>query len=212
MKIGIIGASGKSGGFLTREALRQGHEVTAMVRDRNKILDHSIAVMELDIFSITPDNIKGLSAAIDAFRAPEGKEEQHLTSMEHLISVFESRPEVRLMVVGGAGSLFTDADKKTMLMNSPGFPSAYLPTATNMGQAFERLKASKVNWTYLSPAAEYDPDGKRTGSYALGGDVMIFNREGKSYVSYADYAIAMIDEVKNKAYANRRFSVVAEKA
>ena len=212
MRIGIIGASGKSGGFLTREALRQGYEVTAIVRDRNKILDRNVPVIERDIFSITPDDIKGLSAVIDAFRAPAGKEEQHMTSIEHLVPVFEAQPEVRLMVVGGAGSLYTDGEKKTLLMNSPGFPSAYLPTAMSMVQGFERLKASKIAWTYLSPAAEYDPDGSRTGSYALGGDVMIVNREGKSYVSYADYAIAMIDEVKNRAYVNRRFSVVSEKA
>lgn len=211
MKIGIIGASGKSGTFLTREALRQGYEVTAIVRDAKKVAGEGVAVIERDIMAITAADVKGLSAVIDAFRAPPGGEEQHVTSLAHLIGVFEQLPDVRLMVVGGAGSLYTDAGKKTLLMNSPGFPPAHLPTASRMGKAFEALKASKANWTYLSPAAFYDPDGKRTGAYALGGDVISVNKAGESYVSYADYAIAMIDEIKNRAYLRKRFSVVGEK-
>lgn len=211
MKIGIIGASGKSGSFLTQEALRQGYEVTAIVRDAKKIARGDVAVIERDIMDITAVDVQGLSAVIDAFRAPAGREGQHVTSLAHLTRVFEQLPDVRLMVVGGVGSLYTDAGKKTLLMNSPGFPPAYLPTASSMGKAFEALKASQANWTYLSPAAFYDPDGKRTGAYALGGDVMTANKAGESYVSYADYAVAMIDEIKNRAYLRKRFSVVGEK-
>lgn len=211
MKIAIIGASGKSGGFLTREALRQGYEVTAIVRDGKKITDKDVAVVERDIFALSTADIQGFAAVVDAFRAPAGKEDQHLTSMEHLIRVFEQAPTVRLMVVGGAGSLYTGEDRKTRLMDTPDFPPAFLPTASNMGNAFEKLKSAKAAWTYLSPAAFYDPDGKRTGSYTLGGDVMPLNKAGESYVSYADYAIAMIDEIRNKAHMNKRFSVVAEK-
>lgn len=211
MNIGILGASGKSGGLLMREALRQGYDVKAIVRDRKKITDKNVAVLERDIFDLSAADVQDLSVVIDAFRAPPGGEEQHLTSMEHLIEVFEQIPKVRLMVVGGAGSLYTDAKKNMLLMNSPGFPPEYLPTASKMGAAFEKLKASAVNWTYLSPSAFYDPDGRRTGSYALGDDVLTLNKAGDSYVSYADYAIAMIDEIKNKAHVRKRFTVVSEK-
>lgn len=211
MKIGIIGASGKTGSFVTQEALRQGYEVTAIVRDAKKIRDPNLTVLERDIFAITREDVQNFAAVIDAFRAPTGKEEQHLTSLEHLIAVFEDLPNTRLLVVGGAGSLYTGADRKTQLMNSPDFPPAFFPTASNMAAALKKLKQSKTNWTYLSPAAFYDPDGARTGKYALGSDVMRLNQSGESYVSYADYAIALIDEVKNQAHAREQFSVVAEK-
>lgn len=212
MKIGIIEASGKSGGFLINEALWLGYEVTAIVRDKNRVAAKEISVIERDIFAIDADDIKGFAAVIDAFRAPEGKEEQHVTSLEHLIRILKQLPAVRLMVVGGAGGLYTDSGKTTLLMDSPGFPAAALPTASNMKKTFERLKASEINWTYLSPAAEFDPQGKRTGGHQMGEDALIFNSEGKSYISYADYAIAMIDELKNRAYARKRFCVVSEKS
>lgn len=211
MNIGIIGASGKSGGFLMREALRQGYAVTAIVRDGKKIADKGVAVVERDVFALTAADVQDFSAVIDAFRAPEGAKEQHLTTMEHLIAVFEQASKVRFMVVGGAGSLYTNAGKTTLLMDSPGFPPAFLPTASNMGKALEKLRDSQINWTYLSPAAFYDPDGRRTGSYILGDDVMPLNKAGESYVSYADYAIAMIDEIRNKDRVRKRFSVVSEK-
>jgi len=211
MKIGIIGASGKAGQFLAGEALERGYGVTALVRDKSKITDPRLLILERDIFVLTPEDCAGFNAVIDAFKAPEGKEEQHLTSMEHLIAVFGQLPGVRLLVVGGAGSLFTDAGMSTRLMDTPSFPTAFLPTASSMGKAFEKLQASTVAWTYLSPAAEFDPRGRRTGFYTLGGDVMIRNRSGESYVSYADYAVAMIDEIRDKAHVGKRFTVVSEK-
>ena len=211
MKIGIIGAGGKSGRHLVAEALRQGYDATAIVRDKKKIADLPVPVLERDIFSITPEDVAGFDAVIDAFKAPEGKEDQHVSSMERLIAVFGKLPGVRLLVVGGAGSLFTSEGRTERLMDGKNFPPAFLPTASNMGIAFEELKGSKVDWTYLSPAAMYDPGGKRTGKYMLGGDVMITNKAGESYVSYADYAIAMIDEVASKAHAGKRFTVVSER-
>lgn len=211
MKIGIIGAGGKSGTCLMAEALRQGHEVTAIVRDKAKISDERVTILERDLFALSTGDVAGFDVVIDAFRAPQGKEEQHRTSMEHLIAVFATLPSVRLLVVGGAGSLYTDGARTGRLMDSEGFPAAYLPTASSMAEAFAELKVSPVNWTYLSPAAEYDPAGVRTGFYNLGGDVMILNAAGESYVSYADYALAMIDEIREKAHVGKRFTVVGER-
>lgn len=211
MKIGIIGASGKSGRYLTAEALLQGHDVTAIVRDGGKITDGRVGILVRDLFAVMPDDVTGFDVVIDAFRAPEGQEEQHRTSMIHLIGLFEHLPKVRLLVVGGAGSLYTDTTRTKHLMDGADFPPAFLPTAINMGSAFENLRKSKVNWTCLSPAAVYDPNGVRTGKYTLGDDVMILNQDGESYVSYADYAIAMIDEVTRKAYVNKRFTVVSDR-
>ena len=211
MKVGIIGASGKAGSFLMAEALNQGHQVTAMVRDRSKLAETRAEVVERDLFSLTPYDLSHFDVVIDAFKAPPGQESQHISSLEHLIGLVGPLPEPRLMVVGGAGSLYTDASRKIRLMDTEDFPPAFLPTASAMGEAFAKLRDSLANWAYLSPAAVFDPRGKRTGKYTLGWDVMIVNKSGESYVSYPDFAIAMIDEIRNKNYMRQRFSVVSEK-
>lgn len=211
MKIGIIGATGKSGSLLAAEALRQGHDVTGIVRFLARIKNSRIHALDSDLFELTRHTVKDFDVVINAFRAPAGKEEQHLTSMEHLIAVFEDLPDIRFMMVGGAGSLYVDPEKKVPLYTTPDFPKDALPTASNMAKAFELLKKSQVNWTYMSPAIEFDFNGTRTGRYTLGKDNVITNAAGKSYISYADYALAMIDEIKNRAFIRQRFTAVSEK-
>ena len=199
MNVAIIGATGKSGYCLTQEAMQQGHTVTAIVRDAQKITDPTLRIVERDIFAITQDDVKNFDVVINAFKAPEGKEQDHVRSLVHLIGIFETLPNVRLLVVGGAGSLFVDEAKTVRVMDSKDFPPEYMPTASNMARAFDLLQASKANWTYLSPSAFYDPTGARTGHYSLGKDTLLLNKGGQSYVSYADFALAMIDEIRNKA-------------
>jgi hypothetical protein len=89
-------------------------------------------------------------------------------------------------------------------------PEEYIAVPYNMAKAFEALKQSGVhNWTFFSPASNFDPAGARTGSYTLGNDVMILNEQGESYISYADYAVAMVDEIENKQFVGRRFTAVS---
>lgn len=211
MNIAIIGATGKSGQLLVNEALNKGYNVTAMVRNKSKLQNDKIAVLEKDIFSLTDNDIKGFDAVIDAYRAPEGQEEQHVTAMKHLIEIFAQQPQTRLLVVGGAGSLYINPEKTIRVMDTPDFPDAYKPTAVNMAKSFDLLKNSQVNWTYFSPAAFFDDAGKRTGYYQLGLDNLLTNKAGDSYVSYPDYAIAMIDELKNRAFIKQRFTIVSDK-
>lgn len=83
-----------------------------------------------------------------------------------------------MLVVGGAGSLFVDEDKTTRLMDTPEFPKEYLPTASNQGENLKDLqKTDSISWTFLSPAAFFDPAGKRTGSYQKGKDNVIVNEK-----------------------------------
>ncbi|MGB3569730.1 MAG: NAD(P)-dependent oxidoreductase [Priestia megaterium] len=210
MKIGVIGATGKAGQLIMEEAKQRGHEVTAIVRNASK-LKNQTNVMEKDIFAITSKDIKQFDAVVDAFNAPPGSEQLHVESIQSLIKVFQG-VQTRLAVVGGAGSLFVDAEKTAPLMSTEGFPAAYYPTASNMGKGLKELEKSTINWTYLSPAAFFDAEGARTGVYQLGKDHVITNSQNESYISYADYAIALIDELENKKHVNERFAVVGEKA
>ncbi|OMI30508.1 hypothetical protein BTA31_00080 [Bacillus haynesii] len=211
MKIGIIGASGQAGSMILKEASERGHEVTAIVRSASKVANSSAAVIEKDIFDLTAADIKGLDVVVNAFGAAPGQEHLHVEAGRKLIEMFKQVPETRLIVVGGAGSLYVDKEKTTQLYNTPEFPKEYLPTAKNQGQNLQDLKeAEGLKWTFISPAAFFNPEGKRTGSYQKGQENLIVNTAGESYISYADYAIAVVDEAEKGEHINERFTVVGE--
>ncbi|WP_274518254.1 NAD(P)H-binding protein [Bifidobacterium callitrichos] len=153
----------------------------------------------------------GFDAVIDAFGtwAPEALH-QHSTSIQHLVDIL-SGTDTRLIVVGGAGSLYLDAAHTLQLSQSEGFPPEFKPLATAMGESLAELrKRSDVKWTYVSPAADFRADGPRTGEYALAGEEFTTNADGESAVSYADYAIAIVDELSKApadAHIGERISV-----
>lgn len=212
MKIGIIGATGKAGSLITNEALERGHDVTAIVRNAAKVKQDNINVLETGIFDIKTEDIQDFDVIVNAFNSAPGQEKQHIEAGRNLMEALKNAPSTRLLVVGGAGSLFVDEQKTTRVSETPNFPNAYLPTATNMGENLKELESSEgIQWTYISPGGFFDAEGKRTGSYQTGGDVMILNKKGDSYISYADYAIAVLDEIEKPAHQNERFSVVGEK-
>ncbi|WP_145405387.1 NAD(P)-dependent oxidoreductase [Paenibacillus xylanexedens] len=211
MKIAVIGATGKAGSIILKEAADRGHEVTAIVRNASKLQDKSLNVLEKDVFDLTASDVQGFDVVVNAFGAPAGKENLHVEVGQALINLLKEAPNTRLIVVGGAGSLFTDESKTLRLVDSPGFPDAYKATASNQGQNLKDLQASSgIQWTFLSPAAFFNPEGVRTGQYKAGQDVLIVNSEGNSYISYADYAIALVDEIEKPQHQNQRFTVVGE--
>ena len=111
----------------------------------------------------------------------------------------------RLLVVGGAASL--EYAPGQMLLTSPDFPAAYLGTAQGAYQALQLLKAQhQQNWSYLSPAAEIFP-GEKTGRFRLGLDQLLTDVDGKSRISTADYAVAMLDEAEQNLHPKQRFCV-----
>ena len=187
-------------------------EVTGIVRPGTAgRLPAGIRPLEKDLFDLTPEDLAGFDAVVDAFGTASygpGNEGLHVTSLRHLMKILEPLPEVRLLVVGGAGSLYTDASKTRKVIED--IPEAYRAVPENMAAAFEELKKSSVNWTYFSPAASFRPDGERTGKYNLGRDVRIMNASGESMISYADYAIAMADEIENARFIRKRFTAVSD--
>lgn len=211
MKIGIIGASGKAGTAITKEAISRGHDVTAIVRSASKIEGMQASVLEKDIFSLASDDLKGFDAVVNAFGAAPGQEHLHVEAGRALIQALNGTPNTRLIVVGGAGSLYVDEAKENRLMDTPQFPEEYLATASNQGQNLMDLQNSTgIQWTFVSPAAYFNPEGKRTGAYQKGKDHLIVNAKGDSYISYADFAVAIVDEIENPNHIGERFTVVAE--
>lgn len=212
MKIAVIGAVGKAGSLIAAEAKTRNHSVTAIVReDAVERLNSDYNVLVRDLFDLTSEDLKEFDVVVDAFGSPMGNPEAarlHIKSMDHLIEILEPLPVVRLMVVGGAGSLYTDETKTSLVIES--IPEKYRAVPSAMMEAFEKLKRSKINWTYFSPAVQFDYKGRRTGRYITTTDVRIVNPEGKSYISYADYAVAMVDEMDKRHFVGKRFTAVSD--
>lgn len=209
MKIAVVCANGKAGKLIAQEAVSRGHEVTAVVRSENRSAAQNAIVK--DLFDLTAEDLAGFDAVVDAFGAwtPDALP-QHSTSLKHLCDVL-SGTNVRLVVAGGAGSLYVSPEHTAVVADGPDFPESFKPLAAAMGKALAELRErSDVRWTYISPAGDFQAEGERTGSYILAGEELRLNDAGESIISYADYAIAMVDELErtDDAHIHQRISVV----
>lgn len=212
MRIGIIGATGKVGNLVLEEAIERGHDVTAIVRNASKLSNSNINVLEKEIYDITAEDLKDLDVVVNAFGAPLGEEEAHVTAGRALIEALKGT-DTRAIIVGGAGSLYVDKAQTTKLIDTPEFPEIFVPTAKGQGRNLQDLEATQgITWTFLSPSADFNAEGVRTGSYQSGKDNLLVNSNGNSYISYADFAIAILDEIENPQHINERFTVVGEEA
>ena len=207
MKIAVVAANGREGQLVVKEAVERGHDVTAVVRGDNKTVAKNVVVK--DLFNLTAADLAGFDVVVDAFGAwtPETLP-QHSSSLKHLCDIL-SGVNTRLIVVGGAGSLYVNPEHTTQLKDLPTFPAEFKPLAEAQGKALEELRErSDVKWTFISPAADFQADGDRTGEYILGGEELTLNERGESTISYADYAIAMVDEIEKVHHIQQRISVV----
>lgn len=209
MKIAVICANGKAGQLITEEAVNRGLDVTAVVRGENKSAAKNVIVK--DLFDLTADDLKGFDAVVDAFGAwtPDTLP-QHGTTLKHLCDILGGT-DTRLLIVGGAGSLYVNPEHTVQIMDGPDFPEMFKPLASAMGAALSELRErNDVKWTYISPAGDFRSDGERTGKYILGGEELVLNSKGESVISYADYSIAMVDEIVSGNNIRKRISVVSE--
>lgn len=211
MNIGIVGATGKAGSLILDEALNRGHKVTAIVRNASKLTNDNVSVIEKDVYDTTTEDFRGLEVVINAFGAPLGEKDAHVEAGRALINALAGTG-TRLIVVGGAGSLYIDDSRTMTVIDTPNFPDMFKPTAGGQSENLKELEqTTNLKWTFISPSAEFDAEGKRTGTYETGTDILLVNNSEESYISYADFAIAVIDEAENSKHVNERFTVVAEK-
>lgn len=207
MKMAVVCANGKAGKWIVKEAVERGLDVTAIVRGENRSAAKNALVK--DLFDLTNADLKGFDVVVDAFGAwtPETLP-LHSASLKHLCDIL-SGTDTRLLVVGGAGSLYVNPEHSAQVMDGPDFPEVFKPLATNMGKALDELRGrDDVKWTYISPAGDFQVEGERTGKYMQAGEELTLNGRGESIISYADYAIAMVDEAMSGNHIRQRISVV----
>ena len=182
MKIAVVCANGKAGSLIVKEAMNRGLDVTAIVRGENRS-EAKQAVVK-DLFDLTAADLKEYDVVVDAFGAwvPEALP-QHSASLKHLCDIL-SGTDVRLLVVGGAGSLYVNPEHSAQVMDGADFPEMFKPLARAQGKALEELRRrSDVKWTFVSPACDFQAEGERTGKYLLGGEEVTLNGRGESIIS-----------------------------
>jgi putative NADH-flavin reductase len=201
MKIAVTGASGRAGSEITAELSRRGHAVTAIARHPEKIAELPNVIPTkgdvLDQAGLTK-LWTGHDVAVSSVH--------FLASDPHkLIAAARDSKVGRYLVVGGAGSLEVAPGVK--LVTTPGFPAPYKAEAEKGSAFLDLLRQEKeLNWTFLSPSALF-VEGERTGKFRLGTDQLLADASGKSWISFADYAIAMADEIERPAHLRTRFTV-----
>ncbi|WP_298703104.1 SDR family oxidoreductase [uncultured Veillonella sp.] len=207
MKIAVVSSNGKVGKLVVAEALSRGHEVTGFARSANK--SEAKQFVQKDIFDLTKEDLAGFDAVVDAFGtfAPDTLD-LHTKSVMHLADLL-SGSTTRLLVVGGAGSLYVNKEHTVQLLDTPEFPKVFYPLAKAQTDELAALrKRNDVKWTFVSPAADFQAEAPRAGEYILAGEEFTLNDKGESVVSYADYAIAMVDEIEAGKHVQERISVV----
>ena len=207
MKIAVVCANGKAGQLITKEAMQRGLDVTAVVRGENR----SVASQSIsrDVLDITAEDLRGFDVVVDAFGAwTEDTLPLHSSSLKVLCDAL-SGTDIRLLVVGGVGSLYVNTEHTACIADGPDFPDMFKPLAAAMAKALSELRQrNDVKWTYISPAGDFQAEGERSGEYILGGEELTLNEKGESVISYADYAIAMVDEIVKGSHIQERISVV----
>ena len=207
MKVAVVCANGRVGRLVVKEAVERGLDVTAVVREENRTAARN--VIQKDLFDLTASDLAGFDVVVDAFGA--WKEEElpnHSKSLKHLCDILSGK-KTRLVVVGGAGSLYVNPEHTAVVSDGPDFPPEFLPLARAQGKALAELRErNDVQWTFISPAGDFQADGERTGEYILAGEELTLNSRGESIISYADYAIALVDEIVSGNHIQQRISVV----
>ena len=201
MKIAVAGASGQAGSRITAELARRGHAVIAIARNPEKIASlPNVTAKKGDVLDQA-----GLAALWAGHDVAVSAVHFLASDPAKLIGAAKDSKVGRYIVVGGAGSL--DVAPGVRLVTTPTFPVQYKAEAEKGAAFLDLLRQEKeLNWTLLSPSALFI-EGERTGKFRLGTDELLTATDGKSWISFEDYAVALADEIERPAHIRTRFTV-----
>lgn len=212
MKVAVIGATGFVGQNLITELANRGHEVIAIARNTETIVAQTnITPQQADVNNVEElaTVLKGAAVVVSAFNAGWTNPNLYhdfLEGSKAIQQAVKAAGVPRLIVIGGAGSLFIEGQQ---LVDGPDFPAAYKAGATAARDYLNLIKTEKeLNWSFFSPAIEMHPgiSAGRTGNYRLGLENPVFDAAGRSTLSVQDLAVVIADEVENNAHAQQRFT------
>jgi uncharacterized protein len=206
MNVVLYGASGMIGSRILEELVRRGHNVTAVVRNPEKVTAKGVKAVKGDVNdeASVAAAAKGADAAISAYAPPQSDPEAIVPAARSLLAGLKKANVQRIIFVGGAGSL--EIGHGLHLVDGPNFPAQFKGIALAHRDVLPVLKASNADWTYLSPAAVIAP-GERTGKFRLGGTKLVSDDKGESRISAEDYAIALVDELENPKHIRQQFTL-----
>lgn len=207
MKIAVVASNGKASRAIIAELIARGHAVTGFARSENKSAAQNF--VQKDIMALTKEDLAGFDAVVDGFGAytPEMLP-LHTQTSQHLADLVAGTT-TRLYIVGGAGSLYVDAAHSVQLLDTPEFPAAFYALAKAQTEELAALRSrTDAKWVFVSPAADFRADGEKTGKYILGGEELTLSATGESVISYADYAVGMVDLIESGAHVGERVSLV----
>ena len=206
MNVVLYGATGKSGIRILTELLSRNHSVTAVARNLVGLPADAKTVQD-DLSDVNKIAwiIAGSDAVVSAYAPPQDDTDQLLGVTERQIeAVRKAGKNIRLLVVGGAGSL--EVAPGVTVLKSGHLPAEWIPIATSHEKALELLKKSDINWTYFSPAGFFEP-GTRTDKFRLDTNKLVADAQGNSRISMEDYAIALVDELETPAHERAQFTI-----
>ena len=212
----LIGASGFVGNAILNELLERGHQVTAVVRNAQKITrkHDRLSVVEMDVEETVKLKAvcEGKEAVISAYNPGWNNPniyEDTLRVYPKILEAVKASGVKRLLIVGGAGSLFVKPGVR--LVDTGTLPEAWLPGVKSMAKFYlETLtKEIDIDWVFFSPAANLGnlKPGIRSGKFRLGKDNLIVDEKGESFISVEDYAMAMVDELEQENHHQERFTI-----
>ena len=207
MNVVVYGATGNSGSEIVKELVKRGHKVTGVARNVDKLKDVAGVEAKTDGLSnadAVAAIIKGADVVVSAYQPPPDNTDKLIDVTKLQIEAVKKAGGPRLVVVGGAGQL--EVAPGVTLIKSGYLPAEYLPIAISHEKAAEVLKGSDINWTYIAPAAYFVP-GERTGKYRTGTNNLVSDEKGESKITFADYAIALVDEIEKPKHERQLFSV-----
>jgi putative NADH-flavin reductase len=208
MNVVVYGATGNAGSEIVKELLRRGHTVTGVARKVDTLKGQPGLTAKTDDLSNVDriaEVIQGADVVVSAYQPPADNTDELIAVTKREIEAVKKADVPRLVVVGGAGQL--EVAPGVTLIKSGYLPAEYMPIALSHEKAAKVLEESNgVNWTYIAPAAYFVP-GDRTGKYRTGTNNLVSDEKGESRISFADYAIALVDEIEKPKHERALFSV-----
>ncbi len=215
MRIAVIGATGFVGSAILKELIERNHSIKAFARDIESLPESkNVAGVALDVNNISAlaIDLKGADVVVSAFNSGWNNPSIYEDYMKGAKAIQEATIIAgvkRLIVIGGAGSLYVNEQKELQLVDAPGFPEEIKQGALAARDFYDILKMNQdLNWTMFSPAPEMHQgtSGNKKGIYRLGNDVPVFDEQGHSVLSVEDVAVVIADEIENAQFLQKRFT------